>query len=92
VIFTRGIGYPDSFHPSANGDVLHSIELLYLAHKVMRGLLAVEVDTFLIYKLLSADITETCPFASVLFADNNASKPAYQKEWKKYESNYIYTM
>jgi hypothetical protein len=51
VIFTLGVGYPDSFHPSANGDALHSIELLYLVHRVLRGLLAVDVDTFLIYKL-----------------------------------------
>src|SRR5918911_3254003 len=34
------VGYPNSFHPSANGDE-HSIETLYLLPKIIAGLLAV---------------------------------------------------
>ena len=41
------VGYPDSLHASANGDVLHSIELFWLVPRVLMGLLAV-VDTFLV--------------------------------------------
>jgi 4-amino-4-deoxy-L-arabinose transferase-like glycosyltransferase len=56
------IGYPDSLlnpsdtngggggSSSGSGDVLHSVEMLYLAPRVLMGLLAV-ADTFLIYKI-----------------------------------------
>jgi hypothetical protein len=43
------IGYPDSLHATSDGNV-HSIEMLYLAPRVLMGLLAI-VDTFLIYKI-----------------------------------------
>ena len=62
VTFTRGIGHPDSFNPSANGDVLHSIELLYVVPWVLMGVLSV-VDKLIVSlytKSLSADITEIC--------------------------------
>ena len=58
-IFLAGVlgivGYPDSLlNPSdSNGgsdNVLHSVEMLYLAPRVLMGLLAV-ADTFLIYKI-----------------------------------------
>jgi hypothetical protein len=60
-IFLAGVlgivGYPDSLlNPSdtggggSSGDVLHSVEMLYLAPRVLMGLLAV-ADTFLIYKI-----------------------------------------
>jgi hypothetical protein len=67
VIFTRGFGYPDSFHPSANGDVLHSIELLYLAPRVLRGLLAVEVDTFLVYEIAERRYNRNFPLSHLFF-------------------------
>ncbi len=53
-IFLAGVlaivGYPDSLNPSDGGDVLHSVQTLYLVPRVLMGLLAV-VDTFLIYKI-----------------------------------------
>jgi hypothetical protein len=65
------IGYPDSLQPSADGadGVLHSIETLYLAPRVLMGLLAV-VDTFLIYKIAERRYNNrTIAFiASILFA------------------------
>jgi hypothetical protein len=44
----RLIGYPNSLDPIA-GDV-HSIEMLYLAPKLIMGILSI-IDTFLIYKI-----------------------------------------
>ena len=45
------VGYPDSLNlADTGGDVLHSIETLYLVPRVLMGLLAV-ADTFLIYKI-----------------------------------------
>ena len=46
------VGYPDSLNLSDTGDddVLHSVERLYLAPRVLMGLLTV-ADTFLIYKI-----------------------------------------
>jgi Dolichyl-phosphate-mannose-protein mannosyltransferase len=55
-IFLAGVlgmvGYPDSLNLSDTGgdDVLHSVERLYLAPRVLMGLLAV-ADTFFIYKI-----------------------------------------
>jgi hypothetical protein len=43
------IGYPDSLHASADGDV-HSAETLFMIPRALMGLLAV-ADTFLIYKI-----------------------------------------
>ncbi len=45
------VGYPDSLNLSDTGDnILHSVEMLYLAPRVLMGILAV-ADTFLIYKI-----------------------------------------
>ena len=45
------VGYPDSLNlADTGGDVLHSIETLYLVPRVLMGLLAI-ADTFLIYKI-----------------------------------------
>jgi hypothetical protein len=62
-IFLAGVlgmvGYPDSLlNPSDSsgrgssdsGDILHSVQMLYLAPRVLMGILAV-ADTFLIYKI-----------------------------------------
>ena len=61
------VGYPDSLHASANGDV-HSIEMLWLVPRVLMGLLAV-VDTFLVYKIAERRYNRTIALvASILFA------------------------
>ena len=61
------VGYPNSFHPSANGDE-HSIETLYLLPKIIAGLLAV-LDTILIYKITQILYNRNAAFlASLLFA------------------------
>jgi dolichyl-phosphate-mannose-protein mannosyltransferase len=61
------IGYPESLHPVANGDV-HSIEMLWLVPRVLMGLLAV-VDTFLIYMICAKQYNRnTGLMASILFA------------------------
>ncbi len=48
------VGYPASLHLSsssvADGDTIHSIEMLYLIPRVVMGVLAV-FDTFLVYKI-----------------------------------------
>jgi len=45
------VGYPDSLNlANTGGDVVHSVETLYLFPRVLMGLLAV-ADTFLIYKI-----------------------------------------
>jgi hypothetical protein len=60
------IGYPDSL-ASKSGDI-HSIEMLYLAPRVLMGLLAI-VDTFLIYKIAERRYNRNIAFmASILFA------------------------
>jgi hypothetical protein len=60
------IGYPSSLNPSSS---IQSIEMLYVAPRVIMGLLAV-LDTFLIYKIVQRRYnTKTGPFiASTLFA------------------------
>jgi hypothetical protein len=61
------IGYPESLHPIANGDV-HSIEMLFTIPRVLMGILAV-VDTVLIYKIASLRYDKNVGFiASILFA------------------------
>jgi hypothetical protein len=61
------IGYPDSLHPLADGDV-HSIEMIYMVPRVLMGLLAV-ADTFLIYKIAEIRYGRKVAFiAAILFA------------------------
>src|SRR5918912_1501542 len=61
------INYPDSLHPTANGDI-HSIEMIYMVPRLLMGLLAV-VDTFLIYKISEIRYNRNVALiASILFA------------------------
>jgi len=71
-LFLAGIlwltGYPDSIHASAEGDVLMSVEALWLVPKVFIGILGV-IDTFLIYKISERRYSAKVGFiASILFA------------------------
>ena len=60
------IGYPDSL-ASKSGDI-QSIEALYLAPRILMGLLAI-VDTFLVYKIAEKKYNRNIAFmASILFA------------------------
>lgn len=63
------IGYPISLHPSAYGDVIQSVEMLWLVPRVLMGILAV-IDTFLIYKISERWYNNrmVALIASVLFA------------------------
>jgi Dolichyl-phosphate-mannose-protein mannosyltransferase len=62
------IGYPDLVHPSAVGDVLMSVEMLWLVPKVFIGILGI-IDTFLIYKISEHRYGARVGFiASILFA------------------------
>jgi len=73
MIFLAGvfwvIGYPISLHPSAYGDVVQSVEMLWLVPRVLMGVLAV-IDTFLIYKISERWYNNrvVALIASVLFA------------------------
>jgi len=71
-LFLAGIlwltGYPDSMHASAEGDVLKSVEQLWLIPKIFIGTLGI-VDTFLIYKISERRYCTKVGFiASILFA------------------------
>ena len=44
------IGFPGSLHPSSYGNVLLSVEMLWLVPRILMGVLAV-IDTFLVYKI-----------------------------------------
>lgn len=59
------IGYPDSLNPTED---VQSIESLYLAPRVLMGLLAI-IDTFLIYKISERRYnSKVALIASILFA------------------------
>jgi hypothetical protein len=66
-VFTM-IGYPNSLHPTSNGD-MHSIEMLYMIPRILMGILAI-LDTFLIYKIAECryNSRNVGLIASVLFA------------------------
>jgi hypothetical protein len=69
-IMLKIIGYPSSLilSPSSVHNILHSIQMLYLAPRVLMGILAV-IDTFLIYKISEARYNrKVALIASVLFA------------------------
>jgi hypothetical protein len=63
----EAIGYPNSLHPSADGNI-HSIEMLYLIPRIFIGLLAI-LDTFLIYKISERHYNRSIALiASIFFA------------------------
>ena len=75
-VMLKIIGYPSSLivspssspSPSVNGILVHSIQMLYLAPRVLMGILAV-IDTFLIYKISECRYNrKVALIASVLFA------------------------
>jgi Dolichyl-phosphate-mannose-protein mannosyltransferase len=71
-LFLAGIlwmlDYPDSIHVSADGDVVRSVEKLWLVPKIFIGILGV-IDTFLIYKISELRYNTKIAFiASILFA------------------------
>jgi Dolichyl-phosphate-mannose-protein mannosyltransferase len=63
------VGFPNTFAPSADEDVIASVKLLWLVPKLLIGLLAV-IDTILIYKIVERQYrNKTIAFiASTLFA------------------------
>jgi 4-amino-4-deoxy-L-arabinose transferase-like glycosyltransferase len=62
------IGYPSSLYPSAHGDVVHSVELLWLVPRTLMGILAV-LDTLLVFKICENRYNQTVALvASILFA------------------------
>jgi hypothetical protein len=68
------VGYPASLNLSssvaagADGDTIHSIEILHLVPRVLMGVLAV-FDTFLVYKIAERRYNRTIALiASILFA------------------------
>jgi dolichyl-phosphate-mannose--protein O-mannosyl transferase len=71
------LGYPESLHLSSfntttntdGSNIIHSIEMLYLAPRVLIGVLAV-FDTFLVYKIAERryDNRTIALIASILFA------------------------
>ena len=69
-VMLKIIGYPSSLIVSSSSvnDILHSIQMLYLAPRVLMGILAV-IDTFLIYKISECRYNrKVALIASVLFA------------------------
>ncbi|HZO10603.1 MAG TPA: glycosyltransferase family 39 protein [Nitrososphaeraceae archaeon] len=67
--FSLGMtGYPSSLHPSAEGDVVHSIKMLWLVPKILIGVIGV-IDTFLVYKISERRYNTKVAFiAAILFA------------------------
>jgi hypothetical protein len=62
------IGYPGSLNPSAHGNVVHSVELLWLVPRSLMGIFAV-LDNLLIFKICENRYNTTVALiASVLFA------------------------
>jgi len=62
------IGYPNSLHPSASGDVIDSVYNLWLVPKLLIGIIGV-IDTFLVYKISERMYnTKVAFFASIIFA------------------------
>ena len=64
----KAVGYPDSLHPSADGDA-SSIEMLYLIPRIFIAILAI-IDTFLIFKISEYHFRDrkVALIASILFA------------------------
>jgi hypothetical protein len=64
----KAVGYPDSLHPSADGDI-QSIGLLYLVPRIFVAILAI-IDTILIFKISNYYFKnkKVALIASILFA------------------------
>lgn len=62
------LGYPNSVHPTAENDIIHSVTMLWFIPKVLIGIMAV-IDTFLIYKISERRYNTKVAFiASMFFA------------------------
>lgn len=71
-LFLAGIllitDYPDSVHPTTDGDVVQSVKMLWLVPRVLIGIIAV-LDTFLVYKISEHRYNAKIAFiAGILFA------------------------
>src|SRR4249919_200283 len=44
------IDYPNTIHPSAHGDVVSTVKMLWLVPRLLIGIIGV-IDTFLVYKI-----------------------------------------
>jgi Dolichyl-phosphate-mannose-protein mannosyltransferase len=61
-------GYPNSLHPSADGNIVHSVEMLWLVPRILIGIIGV-IDTFLVYKISERRYNTKVAFiAAILFA------------------------
>jgi Dolichyl-phosphate-mannose-protein mannosyltransferase len=61
-------GYPNSLHPSADGDIVHSVKMLWLVPRILIGVIGV-IDTFLVYKISERRYNTKIAFiAAILFA------------------------
>jgi hypothetical protein len=60
--------YPNSLQPSADGDVVHSVKMLWLVPRIIIGVIGV-IDTFLVYKISERRYNTKVAFiAAILFA------------------------
>ena len=61
-------GYSNSLHPSADGDIVHSVKMLWLVPRILIGVIGV-IDTFLVYKISERRYNTKIAFiAAILFA------------------------
>lgn len=62
------IDYPNSLHPSAQGDVLNTVKMLWFVPRLFIGIIGV-IDTFLVYKISERLYNTKIAFiAAILFA------------------------
>jgi len=62
------IDYPNSLHPSALGDVVNTVKMLWFVPRFLIGIIAV-IDTFLVYKISERRYNTKIAFiAAILFA------------------------
>jgi Dolichyl-phosphate-mannose-protein mannosyltransferase len=60
-------GYPNSLHPSADRDIVHSVKMLWLVPRILIGVIGV-IDTFLVYKISERRYNTKIAFiAAILF-------------------------
>jgi len=61
-------GYPNFLHPSAVGDVVNSVKMLWIVPRLLIGVIGV-IDTFLVYKISERRYnTDVAFIAAILFA------------------------